>query len=160
MMDVAWSNPDHGEGLLVNMYANRGKLVIVAPMPGLEPENIAVTIGSGNLAIHGDMRGELQEGKDYLLHEWHVGPYIRAVKLPFPVDGTRANVTYNNGILTIAVPQASETVAHRIHLRRLDSTSGERVGFTGVSAQPTGRRSGKGEHHAEASAKATDEKNT
>lgn len=53
-----------------------------------------------------------------------------------------------HSLTTHAVPQASETLAHRIHLRRLDSTSGERVGFTGLSAQPVGRRSGKGEYHA------------
>ncbi len=32
-------------GMPVNVYANRGKLVVVAPMPGLEPEDIVVTIG-------------------------------------------------------------------------------------------------------------------
>lgn len=126
----------HGNGLAVNVYANRNKLVIVAAMPGLEPEDIVVTVGSDALAIHGEMRGELQDGKSYLLREWQVGPYIRAIKLPFPVDGSRANVTYNNGILTVAVPESPETVAHRIHLRRMTPTSGEYHGFSGVNAQP------------------------
>ncbi len=84
------------------------------------------------------MRGELQEGKGYLIHEWRVGPYIRGIKLPFPIDGSRANVTYNNGILTVAVPEAAETVAHRIHLRRTSPTRGEHVGFAGVNAQSPG----------------------
>ena len=128
-----------GEAALpVNVYARRNKLVVVAPMPGLEPEDIVVTIGGDALVIHGEMRGELQEGKDYLLHEWRVGPYIRAVKLPFSVDGTRTNVTYNNGILTVAAPGAPETIAHRVHLRRVGPTSGERVGFSGVEAHAVG----------------------
>jgi HSP20 family protein len=117
----------------VNVYANHGKLIVVAPMPGLEPENIVISIGGDTLAIHGERRGELQDGKDYLLHEWQVGPYLRAVKLPFPVDGTRANVTYNNGILTVAVPESDETVAHRIRLERISATRGEYHGFSGRS---------------------------
>ncbi|MGH2459452.1 MAG: hypothetical protein ACRDIY_11355, partial [Chloroflexota bacterium] len=66
----------------------------------------------------------------------------RAVKLPFPVDGSRANVTYNNGILTVVLPEAPETVAHRIHLRRLSATRGEYHGFAGVNARATARASG------------------
>ncbi len=120
----------------VNVYTNRNKLVVVAPTPGLEPENIVVTVGERSVAIHGELRGELQEGKRYLIHEWHVGPYTRAIPLPFPVDGSRANVTYNNGILTVVLPEAPETVAHRIHLRRLGPTRGEHQGFAGVEARP------------------------
>ncbi|MGH2460264.1 MAG: Hsp20/alpha crystallin family protein [Chloroflexota bacterium] len=122
-------------GVAVNVYTNRNKLIVVAPTPGLEPENIAVTVGGDTVAIHGELRGELQEGKRFLLREWQVGPYTRAVKLPFPVDGSRANVTYNNGILTVVLPEAPETVAHRIHLRRLSATSGEYHGFSGVNAR-------------------------
>ncbi len=131
--------------LPINMYARRGKLVIVAPMPGLEPENIVVTIGGGVLALHGQMRGELQPGKEYILQEWQVGPYIRVLPLPFPVDASRANVTYNNGILTVAVPEAAETVAQRIHLERRGATKGERAGFAGASARAV--RPGGHVHH-------------
>ena len=128
--------PGTNSGVPVNVYANHGKLVVVAPMPGLEPENIVVSIGGDALAVHGALRGELQDGKDYLVHEWQVGPYVRAVMLPFPVDGTRANVTYSNGILTVVVPEAVETVAHRIHLQRTSATRGEYHGFSGRAGEP------------------------
>lgn len=123
--------------LPVNMYTSRGKLTVVAPMPGMEPQNIVITIGGDTLAIHGNMRGELQDGKDYLVHEWQVGPYIRAVRLPYPVDGSRANVTYNNGILAISLPESADTKAQRIYLDRISSTSGERVGWSGFFGEPT-----------------------
>ena len=127
----------NANGVAVNVYVNRNKVIVVPPTPGLEPENIVVTVGDDTLAIHGEMRGELQEGKSYLVHEWQVGPYTRAIKLPFPVDGSRANITYNNGILTVALPEAPETVAHRIHLKRLSPTHGEYHGFAGANAQAT-----------------------
>ena len=101
-----------------------------------------ITIGGDTLAIHGNMRGELQDGKDYLVHEWQVGPLVRAVRLPFPVDGSRANVTYNNGILAISLPESADTKAQRIYLDRISSTSGERVGWSGFfgEAYRIGRR--------------------
>ena len=69
-----------------------------------------------------------------------IDTFIRAIRLPFPVDGSRANVTYNNGILTVAAPESAETVAHRIHLSRVSPTSGEHVGFSGVNAQSPRQR--------------------
>lgn len=133
MKDVGQNN-DTGAQVAVNVYASRGKLTVVAPMPGLEPEDIVVSVGNDVLAIRGEMRGELQEGKSYLIHEWQVGPYVRVLALPFPIDGSRANLTYNNGILVASFPEATETVPGRLHLNRVNATSGERAGWTGVDA--------------------------
>lgn len=133
MKDVGQNN-DTDARVAVNVYASRGKLTVVAPMPGLEPEDIVVSVGNDVLGIRGEMRGELQEGKSYLIHEWQVGPYVRVLPLPFPVDGSRANLTYNNGILVASFPEAAETVPGRLHLNRVNATSGERAGWTGVEA--------------------------
>src|SRR5579871_1364580 len=46
-------------GLPVNVYTNRGKLIIVGPTPGLEPEDIVVSVGNDTVAIHGQLRGVL-----------------------------------------------------------------------------------------------------
>ena len=89
----------------VKVYRTDGRLMVAAPMAGLEPENIAVEVtADGRLILHGDLRGMLKEVKDLLLDEWSVGVYHRELALPVAVDAECANVTYGNGVLTVTLP--------------------------------------------------------
>src|SRR5260221_11461393 len=84
----------------VKVYRTDERLMVAAPMAGLEPENIVVEVtDEGRLLLHGDLRGMLKEVKELLLDEWSVGVYHRELALPFPVNATCANVTYGNGVL-------------------------------------------------------------
>src|SRR5258708_9939695 len=84
----------------VKVYRTDARLMIAAPMAGLEPENIMVEVTNDDrLILHGDQRGMLKEVKELLLDEWSVGVYYRELALPVPVNAVCANVTYGNGDL-------------------------------------------------------------
>src|SRR5690348_6885556 len=87
--------------LPVNVYETTGGLMVVAPMPGIDAEDISITITSEHLTIQGKMRGPRQEERTYLQHEWHYGPYSRTLPLPFPVRAEQANASFGNGVLTV-----------------------------------------------------------
>jgi len=62
----------------VKVYRTDSRLMIAAPMAGLEPENISVEVTvEGRLILHGNLRSMLKEVKDLLLDEWSVGVYHR-----------------------------------------------------------------------------------
>src|SRR5260370_12511598 len=89
----------------VKVYRTDERLMIAAPMAGLEPENIVVEVtAEGRLILHGNLRGMLKEVKELLLDEWSVGVYHRELALPVPVNATSANVTYGNAVLTLPSP--------------------------------------------------------
>ena len=116
----------------VKVYKTEDRLMVVAPMPGLEPENIVIEVtDAGHLILNGDLRGMLRDVKELLLDEWSVGFYRRDLELPAHVDGESANVTYGNGVVTVALPISDHTVPSQLTLERLAPTHGERKGNVG-----------------------------
>jgi HSP20 family protein len=124
----------------VKVYRTDGRLMVVAPMAGMEPENIVVEVrADGRLILHGNLRGMLKEVKDLLLDEWSVGVYHRELLLPVAVDAQCANVTYGNGVLTVTLPISTQMAPARLTLARRAPTHGERKGNVGrppVCVQP------------------------
>src|SRR5919204_5698550 len=93
----------------VNLTDAGDYLVLHAPMPGAEPEDIIVTFTERTLTLHSRMRGMLAQDKTPLRHEWRIGDYHRSVELSYQVDSQRVNVAYNNGVLTVTMPKAEQT---------------------------------------------------
>src|SRR5438445_11741750 len=86
----------------VKVYRSSDRLMVAAPMPGLQPEDILVEITeNGRLIMQADMRGLLKDIKELVLDEWSVGHYYSELTIPDTVNGTLANVTYGNSVLVI-----------------------------------------------------------
>jgi len=116
----------------VKVYRTDERLMIAAPMAGLEPENIVVEVTNDDrLILHGDQRALLKEVKELLLDEWSVGVYHRELALPVPVNAACANVTYGNGVLLVALPISDQTSPARLTLERVTPTHAEHKGNAG-----------------------------
>jgi HSP20 family molecular chaperone IbpA len=94
---AAGGKPQH---VPVNVYETEGALVIVAPLPGVMAEDISVVIEGTSATITAAMRTEAQ--KDYLVHEWHYGPYERTVEVPAGFGG-EAEASFANGHLALRI---------------------------------------------------------
>ncbi len=116
----------------VKVYRSSDRLMIAAPMPGLQPEDIIVRVTDDNfLVLQGELRGALKDVKDLLIDEWSVGDYYREIKLPDSVDGESANVTYGNGVLVVALPLNQQTVAAELLLAKVGTDRGTHFGNAG-----------------------------
>ncbi|HEY3115136.1 MAG TPA: Hsp20/alpha crystallin family protein [Chloroflexota bacterium] len=131
----------------VRVYESVGRVMIAAPMPGLEPGDISVEIADDLVTIRGDYRGPLKEDRlsfsddptTLLLDEWRPGPYEREVSLPQPVSGFLANATYGNGVLVLVMPKREDTVGNEhvvFGLQPLVGPRGVRVGHVGRDIRP------------------------
>ena len=116
----------------VNMFENERELIVVAPMPGVGPEEISIDVtDDGRLTLRAAMHGEGQERIDYLLREWSYGPYERTVELPCAVDARRANVAYGNGVLSATFPKSDATAPGRVLVQRTGQARGVTTGHRG-----------------------------
>ena len=116
----------------VNLFENERELMVVAPMPGVGPEDISIDVtDDGNLTLRAAMHGEGQERIEYLTREWSYGPYERTIELPCAVDARRANVSYGNGVVSISLPKVDTTNAGRILVQRTGHTRGVAIGHSG-----------------------------
>ena len=84
----------------VNMYEADAALVLITPLPGVMADDIDVTVDDTKVTIRAAMRTAAP--KDYLLHEWHYGPYAREVDIPSGFGGP-AEATFHNGQLALRV---------------------------------------------------------
>lgn len=122
----------------IRAYRSAARLTVVSPMPGVEPEDITVEVtADGTLTLRGALRGQFKDVKELLVDEWTIGAYERAVALPVHVDGTLANVTYDNGVLTVVLPIVEQTRAAHLTLESVGRARGERVGSHGRDIEPT-----------------------
>jgi HSP20 family protein len=124
----------------VQLHQAEGLLVLAAPMPGLEAEDISVIICGHQVTIRGAYRGSRQEQPEVLLSEWTMGPYYREVTLPQPVNGVLTNATYGNGVLVLSMPllePGAQGGYTEFGLEASKGPRGQRVGYTGSEREPT-----------------------
>jgi HSP20 family protein len=120
--------------LPVRLYQSDSQFAIAAPLAGLAPEDIRISIEGNRVTIRGDERGPGQHNLDLLKAEWSFGPFHREIVLPENVDGSLANATYGNGVLVITLPRSrsSDTPASaNFSLETTGHTRGEHVGHMG-----------------------------
>lgn len=85
--------------------ASDDKLVVQAEVPGMKLESFDISVSGDTLTVQG-LRdtGEGLEGGWYHRRERQSGQFSRALRLPAPVDGEKAEATYVAGVLTILLP--------------------------------------------------------
>ncbi len=124
----------------VQLHQSDDLIVLAAPMPGLEPQDIDVVVAGDKVTIRGSYRGSRQETDDLIVSEWTIGPYYREVILPQPVNGPLTNAAYGNGVLVLAMPimeSGRQGDYTEFRLEVIEATRGQRVGHTGSDLRPT-----------------------
>jgi HSP20 family protein len=98
-----------GEALAIDMYETEDSVVVTTSLPGVNPEDIDITITGNVLTIKGETNVEkkVEEG-DYLRQERRSGAFQRSVVLPETVLADQTEATYEKGVLTLSIPKTEE----------------------------------------------------
>jgi len=91
----------------LDVIESKDGVTVKAELPGVEAKDIAVTLEGDVLTIKGE-KEQKKEDKD--AREHHVerswGAFMRSVRLPAPVDGSKVTATCKNGLITVTLPKA------------------------------------------------------
>ena len=95
------------------------QITVQASLPGVQPDDIDVTIEGGVLTIKADSKPETkinEERKDggYVVRERRAGSFHRSLRLPENVDADKVEPRYENGVLTITLPVAESKRARHL----------------------------------------------
>ena len=95
---VAVEDTMHPQRVPVKMYEAPEALVIVAPLPAVQPSDVHIELRRSSLRFWAHLRSAAP--RDYLLDEWDYGGYERDLDIP---DGYGAGIeaTLTNGQLVI-----------------------------------------------------------
>jgi len=74
--------------LPLRVYRTASRIMLAAPMPGLEPTDILVVLDGDRVTIDGKRRGRHQDALDPVMAEWTIGPYYRELTLDHPIRAT------------------------------------------------------------------------
>ena len=105
-----WSTPGDGDRayvyrLPIDAYSTENELVIIASVPGVNPEEVEITIEGDTLMIKGEVPAPLGNVNTIMQERGH-GRFSRTLTMNVPVQADKAEAEFVNGILTLRVPKA------------------------------------------------------
>lgn len=101
---------------VVDVSESSDALVLEVELPGVDREEVAITVENNSLSIRGERRFEKREDDNYLRIERAYGPFSRSFTLPSNYDTDAVVATYADGVLTVRVPKAEEAKPRRIKI--------------------------------------------
>lgn len=90
----------------VDVIDHENEIVIRAEVPGVNKEDLDISMSDHTITIRGRSHEEQKEEKEeYYYHEMSYGEFSRTVSLPTDVDAENAKATCKNGILELTLPK-------------------------------------------------------
>jgi HSP20 family protein len=92
---------------------------IKADVPGMNKEDIKISVENGILSISGEKKDERSENKSGTYHHFErsYGSFLRSFKLPDNVDDTSIDASYKNGVLEVALRKNEKAKPRSIEVR-------------------------------------------
>ncbi|RMF81699.1 MAG: Hsp20/alpha crystallin family protein [Chloroflexi bacterium] len=123
VMDEAWQNAQQGgfagDTLAVDVVENNDAFIVMADVPGVEEDQIDVHFENNVLTIRVEIpQPEEPEQGRVLVRERPFGTFTRSLRLSHLLDVDKAEATYHNGVLMLALPKAEEARPRQIAIRK------------------------------------------
>jgi HSP20 family protein len=107
--------------LPVNVWEDEDSLHVVARVPGLQADDIDITISGDVLTIRGRFPSDAErdEAKDWSWHlnELWYGPFERTIALTTKVQPDKAEAVFTNGVLHLSIARAEEVKPKAIKVK-------------------------------------------
>jgi len=102
----------------VDVTENKESYVIKAELPGVNKENVKITLHDGVLTLKGEKKQEKEE-KDTNYHrvERSYGSFERSFTLPTGVRSEKIDASFKDGVLSITLPKAEESKPKEIEVK-------------------------------------------
>src|SRR5215217_3233944 len=119
----------------LDVYATPDEAIVIAAVPGMTPEQLEITYTQNTLTLSGSVPhvAESEQGQQarWYLRELWSGQFQRTVTLPFEVDASQAEATFEHGIVRITLPKAEWTKPQKIAIK---AGSGQQAIGAGASS--------------------------
>jgi len=102
----------------LDLYETEESLVVKAPLPGVRPEDVDISITDDILTIKGESKSEDEvKRENYHRREVRYGSFCRSVPLPTQVEHDKADAVFEQGILTVTLPKTAEAKPKTIKVK-------------------------------------------
>ena len=106
---------DYERAFRLDVVDRDKELVVRAELPGVEKEDVNVTIAGDRLMIEAEREfEEVDEKEDFYRHELGYGKLLRTVVLPVEVDAHSIHAELKEGILKVTLPKIRVAERHTV----------------------------------------------
>ena len=99
------------------MYEDKDHLAIEAQLPGVDLNDIELSVKEQTLHMQGERKDETEKSKDgYHVREAHYGKFSRSFCSRSTVNPDEAKATYDKGVLTITIPKQEKAKPRTIQI--------------------------------------------
>jgi len=122
-MDEALENARYFErptawALALDVAEAEDKFLVKASVPGINPDDIEITLSDNVLTIRGEASQTTEEeNATWRLRERRYGAFQRSITLPTPVNADAIQADYVDGVLELSIPKAEEVKPKRIAVK-------------------------------------------
>jgi len=103
---------------LADVYEDGNEIVLSIEIPGVNKDNIKVTVENNILTVSGERKQEREEKKEnYHRIERAYGSFSRSFSLPNTVDSNNIKASYKNGVLELVLPKKEEAKPKAINVK-------------------------------------------
>ena len=115
---TGWNAPTSVEFPAVNVWVAENNAVVTSELPGVEPEDIDISVAGKTLTIRGSRKSEeLKEGESFHRRErWH-GQFTKTLEMPFSIESGKVEAKFVKGVLNIALPRAEAEKPRKISVK-------------------------------------------
>lgn len=101
----------------VDVFEESDSIRITAEIPGVQPENIAISLEGNLLTLSGTKQQEAEE-KTERVHRYErvYGAFERAFTLPASVEPKDIKARYDHGVLTVTLPKSEKAKPRQIEV--------------------------------------------
>jgi len=120
----AWMKPLRMESRLlretmpqVDLIDRKDDILLRAAVPGFSKDNLEVSVTDSTVTLRGWSRKEDEEKKgdgEYYRHEIRTEDFMRTIRLPSPVNDSKAKATFKEGLLELVLPKAESAKRHTL----------------------------------------------
>lgn len=102
----------------VNVWQGAEAVAVTAELPGVEPEDIDITVKENVLTISGERKAPDAAGEaTWHRRERRFGRFSRAIRLPYEADPENVEARFGDGVLQIVVGRREEDKPRRIEIK-------------------------------------------
>ena len=93
-------------------------IVVKAQVPGVNKDDLHLTITENALTVKGEMKEEdKKDDKNYHRREFRYGAFVRTIALPTPVQAEKATAQLKDGVLEVTIPKSAEAKVKHISIQ-------------------------------------------
>lgn len=109
------SNLFGGWNPALDVYQDKDNITVTVELPGLNKDEIDISIHEGALIISGERKQESEkQDSETFRSERFFGRFQRSVRLPSAVNADKVTANYKDGVLTVVLPKTEEAKPRQI----------------------------------------------